>query len=251
MPLLQLRTSSAPASDGRLDLVSLEAIDRHSATFFAKQAGNFPGPRPALTRNAAEVDHVGSVLFHLAGEPDDLRVGQTRRVIDFGKDFDLIPTQIGCRRWSAEIVRQIVQVLWPSLEGDVETVGQNCEFALAPAGQNHAVGPLGQRELAGHPFDLHQGCHADWQHGDVEIEANLGAQSFNDLPQRILGQFARDEDDRFPRRRSAAALARTTRARLAQFSAPSFWGIPPAAIPHPVSTKRPLRSYVPEPRRAE
>src|SRR6202034_2025140 len=104
----------------------------------------------------AEIDHVGPVSLHRKRQAQNLGVGQSPRVINLRQDLDVVTAQIGRRGRLAEILRQVVQVLRSSLERNGEVIDQAAEIPLTPTGQDHAVGSLYKRQLAGNPLHLHE-----------------------------------------------------------------------------------------------
>ena len=184
-----------PRGHGPGDLDRVEAVDRDAEPASRKAATASPTPshepsgsQPRSIRSAPSRDEpMGLVEQRLAGE--------ARGVVDLGEDLDVeraVAFEAGIGL--AEVAGQVEQVLGTELDGDPRLLDDRREVAPAVAGEDDAVDPRRDLQVAGDPAGRHQGGDRDRQDGHLGPEARARGELLEHLPQRELGQATRDEE---------------------------------------------------------
>src|SRR5436309_3099215 len=94
----------------------MHAIDRDAMAGLDKRFDGVGDAGPGVAGVTAEINHIGAVGFEARRPGEDLLPRQSRGVIDFGDDLDVVTAIVGRAVLLSEVGGQFAQVFWPSYD---------------------------------------------------------------------------------------------------------------------------------------
>jgi hypothetical protein len=179
-------TAAAP------QLLGVGGIDADLETRFVQRGDRLFHLRERRCREAAEIDHIGTVGGKAPRFLQDRLDRERRRFDDLGEDANRARREIDTFSGLSEMLRQIVEIDGAALDRHAQDRAKLAEIAAAMSGHDdavrpHCIGETAADEIGGHE---RRDLQADVPDGPGEVEVVKGAQH---LAQPLLGEVTRQE----------------------------------------------------------